>query len=121
MKDQISNLVFEKERNHAGAENEQEQDEYCEDSLAPALFRFFNDQSLAAFRTFQIGWQRHFLAGVGEAAADLIFADAKLRFHRGFPIIPVNGIQVRKIFVFPGAEDIPCYPVFLSLSFSLHS
>jgi hypothetical protein len=37
---------------------------------------------LAAFRALGIGWDRDLLAGIGKTAADLVFADAELRFHK---------------------------------------
>ena len=68
-----------------------------EDYFCPALPWAINGQRLAALRALGIGWDRDFLASVGKTAADLVFADAELRFHKGLTIIRANGAELRKI------------------------
>ena len=69
-----------------------------DENFGATLLGGIHDQRLAALRALRVGRDGNFLTSVRKTAADFIFADAKLRFHRGATIIPTNGIEVRKIF-----------------------
>jgi hypothetical protein len=87
----MEELILEnKERGTAGGDNQEQQECEQEDYFCPALLRAIDGKRLAALRALGIGWDRDLLASVGKTAADLVFADAELRFHRALTIIRPN-------------------------------
>ena len=57
-------------------------------------FRGIHDQRLAALGAFRVGRDGNlFHRRVSKTAADFVFANAKLRFHRGLEIIPTNRLK----------------------------
>ena len=87
----MEELILEnEERGTASGDNQEQQECEQEDYFCPALLRAINGQRLAALRALGIGWDRDLLASVGKTAADLVFADAELRFHRALTIIRAN-------------------------------
>src|SRR5271165_7451623 len=95
----MEELILEnKECGTAGSDNQEQQKCEQEDYFCPALLLAINGQRLAALRALGIGWDRDLLASVGKTAADLVFADAELKFHRDLTIIRANRAELRKIY-----------------------
>ncbi len=91
-------ILENKECGAASCDNQEQQKSEDEEYFCSALLRAIYGQWLAALRALGIGWDRDLLASVGKTAANLVFADAELRFHRGLTIIRVNRAELRKIF-----------------------